>query len=76
MILRCGRITAFGLALWTLYIQQQLEAFDTILTILGGYVGLVDGYVCWKEGVPGKAVFRTGSGLVIAAWGFGRLTSR
>ncbi|KAL4877416.1 hypothetical protein BJY04DRAFT_198326 [Aspergillus karnatakaensis] len=75
MILQGGRITALGLALWTFYIQGKLEEFDTILAILG-YVGLVDGYVCWKEGVPGKAVFRTVSGLVIAAWGFAGLTSR
>ncbi|KAL5334099.1 hypothetical protein BJX70DRAFT_379019 [Aspergillus crustosus] len=75
MILKCGRITALGLAIWTFYIQGKLEAVDTILTILG-YVGLVDGYVCWKEGVPGKAAFRLGSGLVIAAWGWWGLTSR
>jgi hypothetical protein len=45
--------------------------FDTILAKsriceLGG----PSGYVCWRrEGVPKKAVFRTGSGLMIAAWG-------
>lgn len=75
MILKCGRITALGLALCTFYAQGKLAEFDTILAILG-YVGLVDGYVCWKEGVPGKAVFRLVSGVVISAWGFLGLTGR
>ncbi|KAL4951178.1 hypothetical protein BDW69DRAFT_170679 [Aspergillus filifer] len=74
-ILKCGRITALGLAIWTFYAQGKLEEVDTIMAIMG-YVGLVDGYVCWKEGVPGKAVFRLVSGLVISGWGFAGLTSR
>ncbi|KAL4810665.1 hypothetical protein BDV18DRAFT_155277 [Aspergillus unguis] len=75
MILKCGRITALGMILWTFYAQGKLVEFDTVMTILGVYVGLVDGYVCWKEGVPGKAVFRAVSGLVIGAWGGYGLTS-
>ncbi|KAL4781647.1 hypothetical protein BJX76DRAFT_363447 [Aspergillus varians] len=73
MILKCGRITALGLTLGTFYAQGKLAEFDTVLAILG-YVGLVDGYVCWIEGVPGKAVFRTVSGLVISAWGVWGMT--
>ncbi|KAH8701778.1 hypothetical protein BGW36DRAFT_424081 [Talaromyces proteolyticus] len=70
MILSSGRVTAIGLILFTFYFQAKLIEFDTVLTILGAYVGLVDGYVCVREGVPNKAVFRTVSGLAIAAWGF------
>ena len=73
MILSSGRITTLGLALFTFYIQEKLAAVDTILLLLG-YVGLVDGYVCWLEGVPGKAVFRLTSGLLIAAWGWFGMT--
>ncbi|KAL4928021.1 DUF4267 domain-containing protein [Aspergillus undulatus] len=47
-ILKCGRITTLGLALWTFYAQGKLAEFDTILAIMG-YVGLVDG-VCLLEG--------------------------
>jgi hypothetical protein len=66
MILSSARITAIGLALVTFYFQGKLVEFNTILAILR-YVGLVDGYVCWREGMPNKAVFRTFSGALIAA---------
>jgi hypothetical protein len=73
MITSSARITAIGMAIFTFYFQGKLEAVDTILAILG-YVGLVDGYVCWSEGMPDKAVFRTASGLAIAAWGWFGMT--
>lgn len=73
MILSPARITTIGLALFTFYFQEKLEVVDTVLVLLG-YVGLVDGYVCWLEGVPGKAVFRLASGLAIAAWGWFGMT--
>ena len=76
MITSSARITAIGMALFTFYFQGTLEAVDTVLAIIG-YVGLVDGYVCWREGVPDKSVFRTASGLLIAAWGwYGMTTGR
>ncbi|EZG06236.1 hypothetical protein H106_04021 [Trichophyton rubrum CBS 735.88] len=74
MITASGRTTALGLALFTFYSQNKLREVNTIMFILG-YLGLVDGYVCWREGVPGKAVFRTVSGLLIAAWGWFSMTS-
>lgn len=74
MVTSSARITAIGLALFTFYFQGKLAEFDTILAILG-YVGLVDGYVCWREGVPNKAIFRTVSGLLIAAWGWFGMTT-
>lgn len=76
MILSSGRVTAIGLSLFAFYFQGKLVEFDTVLMILGAYVGLVDGYVCMLEGVPNKAIFRTASGLAIAAWGLFGLTSR
>jgi hypothetical protein len=42
---------------------------DTSLPILAAYLGAMDTYVCVREGVPGKAVFRGLSGAVIAAMG-------
>ncbi|KAF8151991.1 hypothetical protein K438DRAFT_381819 [Mycena galopus ATCC 62051] len=74
MILSSGRGTAIGLALFAFYFQRKYAAFDTVLATCF-YVGLVDGYVCWLEGVPGKALFRFGSGVLIAGWGFLGLTS-
>ena len=74
MIVSSARISAIGLALFTFYFQAQFAAVDVLLATLG-YVGLVDGYVCWKEGVKGKAVFRTLSGLLISLWGLTGMTS-
>ena len=75
MIVSSVRITAIELALCTFYFQEKWEAFDTVLALLG-YMGLVDGYVCWREGVPDKAVFRAASEVSIAAWGWLGWTAR
>ncbi|KAJ5678711.1 hypothetical protein N7462_006955 [Penicillium macrosclerotiorum] len=74
MLTSAARISAIGYALFLFYFQGKLREFDTLLSVLG-YVGLVDGYVCWREGVPKKGVFRAVSGLVIAARGFLGLTT-
>ncbi|KAJ6519175.1 hypothetical protein C8R45DRAFT_14168 [Mycena sanguinolenta] len=74
MILSSGRGTAIGLALFAFYFQRKYAAFDTVMASLL-YVGLVDGYVCWLEGVPGKALFRFSSGVLIAGWGVLGFTS-
>ena len=74
MIVSSARITAIGLALFTFFFRGQLEVVDTILVTLA-YVGLVDGYVCWLEGVPRQAIFRTLSGILIAAWGWFGMTA-
>ncbi|KAJ6499806.1 hypothetical protein DFH09DRAFT_945135, partial [Mycena vulgaris] len=68
MILSSARITAIGLVIFLFYFQGNLAAVDTVMALMA-YVGAVDGYVCWMEGVPGKALFRAGSGLLIGAWG-------
>ncbi|KAJ7356623.1 hypothetical protein DFH08DRAFT_849556 [Mycena albidolilacea] len=75
MILSSGRGTAIGLALLMFYYRRNYSAFDTVMATLF-YVGVVDGYVCWLEGVSGKALFRFGSGVLISGWGFLGLTSR
>ncbi|KAJ6501468.1 hypothetical protein C8R47DRAFT_1175100 [Mycena vitilis] len=74
MILSSGRITAIGLTLFAFYFKRQYGAMDTVLASLL-YVGLVDGYVCWMEGVKGRALFRACSGLLIGGWGLLGLTS-
>ena len=74
MVASSARITAIGLSLFVFYFQGSFAAVDTVLAILS-YVGLVDGYVCWREGVPKKAIFRLVSGLLIAAWGWFGMTT-
>ena len=46
-----------------------MDVVDTFLAVTGGYAGLVDSYVVWREGSPSKAVFRLISSWAIAAWG-------
>lgn len=76
MTLGMGRTTWIGLALWTFYLKGKLEEVGTILLLLsGGWVGAINAWVCLKESLPGKAVFRGTSGAVIAAWGWLRMTS-
>jgi hypothetical protein len=76
MTLGMGRTTVIGLALYTFYFQDKFVEVDALLSILGAYLGTIDAYVCVKEGVPGKAVFRGSSGAVIAAIGLLQTTSR
>ncbi|KAJ7500980.1 hypothetical protein B0H11DRAFT_2374948 [Mycena galericulata] len=73
MILSTARGTTIGLAIFVFYAQGNMVVVDTLLTLLA-YVGAVDGYVCWKEGVPGKAVFRASCATFFAAWGALRMT--
>lgn len=76
MILSSARIATLGVAIFVFYFQGKFEPVDVIMALLG-YVGLVDGYVCYREGVPGKAMFRFASGLLISAWGaFGMTAGR
>ena len=64
-----ARISTLGMAMWAFYLKGNLEAVDTVTALLL-YVGLVDGYVCWKEGETGSAIFRALSGVAIGGWGF------
>ena len=74
MILSSGRGSAIGLAILVLYFKKQYVAIDTILISLL-YVGFIDGWICWREGVPNRAIFRALSGALIAAMGWFGWTS-
>ncbi|KAH8883745.1 hypothetical protein GQ53DRAFT_663242 [Thozetella sp. PMI_491] len=69
------RTTVLGMLLFIYYSRGQMEVVDTILAVMGGYAGLVDSYVVWKEGQRGKAIFRLVSSGLIPAWGFAGLTA-
>lgn len=64
-----------GVSMWIFYLRGELKTLDTLMALLF-WAGVSDGYLCWKEGVPGKALFRFFSGLVVGGWGFLGLTSR
>jgi Domain of unknown function (DUF4267) len=70
MIVSSARTSALGIAMFVFHYQQKYEVVDMLLIILGAYVGLVDGYVAWNEGIPKRGVFRFTAGLLIAAWGW------
>ena len=74
MILSSTRTTAIGATIFAFYFQDKFAEVDVIMAILGAYVGAVDGHVCWREGMPGKAIFHATLGLVIAAVGWLGLT--
>jgi hypothetical protein len=63
-----SRMTLLGMALWTFYLRGDLRAIDTIMSLLL-VAGVADGYVCWKEGVPGQGIFRFLSSIALATWG-------
>jgi hypothetical protein len=49
--------------------QGELKEVNTLLVILGTWLGAIDAWVCWRERLNGKAWFRGLSGMVIAGWG-------
>ncbi|KAJ7782268.1 hypothetical protein DFH07DRAFT_789986 [Mycena maculata] len=73
MILITARGTTIGLAIFVFYAQGNMAVVDTLLTLLG-YVGAVNGNVCCKEGVRGKAVFCASCAAFFAAWGACHMT--
>ncbi|KAL0932680.1 uncharacterized protein CTRU02_211643 [Colletotrichum truncatum] len=74
-LLSGARLSTLGMAQLLFYLRGDFFAVDIIMALLV-CVGLVDGFVCWQEGVPSAAIFRATSGLVIGAWGALGLTSK
>lgn len=69
------RASAFGAAIWMFWLKGQFAAVD-IMMLLQGYAGMVDGWVCCREGWTGKGVFGVGVRLVVGIWGLLGLTAR
>jgi hypothetical protein len=63
-----SRVTTIGLAIWAIYLGGYLEAMDTLLACIG-WMAVIDGYVCSKDGAPGSAKMRGIYQGVMAAWG-------
>ncbi|OAK94101.1 hypothetical protein IQ06DRAFT_298819 [Phaeosphaeriaceae sp. SRC1lsM3a] len=69
-----SRVTTIGLAIWAIYLGGHLQAMDTLLACIG-WMAVVDGYVCSKDGAPGSAKMRGIYQGVVATWGLLGMTS-
>lgn len=69
-----ARVTAMGLAMWGMYLGDHFEAIDILLASIG-WIGLVDGLVCYKEGASGSTLFRVGLTSLVALWGLLGITT-
>jgi hypothetical protein len=69
-----SRVTTIGLAIWGIYLGGHLEAMDTLLACVG-WMAVIDGVVCAKEGAPGSAKMRATYQSVVALWGLLGMTS-
>jgi hypothetical protein len=69
-----SRVTTIGLAIWGIYLGGNLEAMDTLLACVG-WMAVIDGVVCAKEGAPGSAKMRATYQSVVALWGLLGMTS-
>ncbi|KAI1411795.1 hypothetical protein F5Y13DRAFT_51246 [Hypoxylon sp. FL1857] len=73
MVSQSIRTSTLGLIMLIFYSQNKLAEVDTIMAVMGTYIGVMDGYVLSVDS-PTKAVFRVVSGLLIGAWGLAGLT--
>jgi len=63
-----ARTACLGILMFTFYAQRRYDVLDIFL--MGtGYLGLVDCYILWNEGLPGTGLFRLLSSSVFAALG-------
>jgi hypothetical protein len=69
-----SRVTTIGAAIWCIYLGGHLEAMDTLLACIG-WMAVIDGVVCAKDGAPGKAKMRAVYQGVVALWGLLGMTS-
>ena len=70
-----ARCMAIGIAIHALYAQRMLRAVDTILACVG-ITAVADLWVCWREGVPERGLFRATCALLLGGWGLMGMTSR
>lgn len=69
-----SRVTTIGLAIWGMYLGGHFEAMDILFTAMG-WMALIDGVVCSKEGAPGSTFFRVSTTSAVALWGLLGMTS-
>ncbi|KAJ2983352.1 hypothetical protein NQ176_g754 [Zarea fungicola] len=75
MMISGARATMLGTTMFFLYSRGMLAECDTLLALISFYLGCVDSYVCWSQGMPGKAMVRLVSSWVLGACGLFGLTA-
>lgn len=50
------------------FLRGWYEVVDGVLMGIG-FLGLVDWWICWREGVPGKGSARGCLGVCVGVWG-------
>lgn len=75
MFIASSRISTIGMIIFALYGQGNFAAVDTVLAVMGLYVGAMDGYLCWREGRPKNGLFRSASAFTVAAVGLAGCTA-
>lgn len=80
-------LRAFGHVYWRLVVQTLGERLKLILFSLGhleamniffaamGWMALIDGVVCWRQGAPRSSAFRVSTTGAVALWGLLGMTS-
>ena len=74
MVVAQTRGAILGVLTAIFYLRGQYADVDLIMAIYGGYSGVVDGWVMYKEGRPGKGLFRLVASWCIMAAGLGGWT--
>jgi len=69
-----ARVTTIGLAMGAMYFGGHYEAMDILIASMG-WMSLIDGIVCRKEGAPGSTAFRVGLTTAVALWGLLGMTT-
>lgn len=64
-----GSLLSLYLIPGVFYLQGNLAPVDTVLAVMGLYVGVMDGYLCWHEGRPRMGMLRSACAFVVAALG-------
>lgn len=75
MFIASSRISTIGMIIFALYGQGNLAAVDTVLAVMRFYVGVMDGYLCWREGRPRMGLFRSACAFIVAAVGMAGCTA-
>ena len=73
-LLYTSRMQSIGAMILVFYARGDYTAVDTVMSFIG-FTGVVDVYICLKEGVPKNAVFRGVLSAFFAGWGLMGMTS-
>ncbi|KAF4548416.1 Hypothetical protein D9617_28g065220 [Elsinoe fawcettii] len=68
-----ARVSAMGLGIWAMYFAGHTKAIDVFMSSFI-YIGIVDGWICYQEGVTGAALFRLISSTAVSLIGFMKVT--